>query len=106
MGLSDDERRIFAEIEQQLTEDDPRFVSKARRATVEGRRARRLKLAAAAVAVGFVLLLGIVVNQAFGFAGFALMFVGIVVGSRELQQVEGDLGQRVRELLARPPEDG
>lgn len=101
MSLSEREERIFAEIEQQLTDEDPRFVDKARRRTVEGRRGRRLRLAAAAVVLGFVLLLGIVVNQLLGLIGFALMFVGIVVGVRELQTVEGDLGQRVRSLLGR-----
>ncbi len=101
MGLSEQERRIFAEIEQQLTENDPRFVQKTRRVTVEGRRGRRLRLAAVAIVLGFLLLLGIVVSQLFGFVGFALMFAGVVVGGRELQTVEGDFGQRVRELLGR-----
>lgn len=105
MGLSEQERRIFAEIEQQLTEDDPRFVTRARKRTVGARRGRRLRLAAAAVVVGFVLLLGIVVNQAFGFAGFGLMFVGVVVAAHELQQVQGDLGQRVRSLLGRSDDE-
>lgn len=106
MGLSEREQRIFAEIEQQLTDEDPRFVDKTRRRTVEGRRGRRLRLAAAAIAIGFLLLLGIVVQQWLGFLGFALMFVGIVVGARELQTVQGDLGQRVRALLGRESEDG
>ena len=105
MSLSEREQRIFAEIEQQLTDDDPRFVDRARRRTPEGRRGRRLKLAALAVVVGFVLLLGIVVQQALGFIGFGLMFVGVVVGARELQTVQGDLGQRVRALLGRGPEE-
>ena len=34
MGLSEQERKIFDEIEQHLTEQDPRFVSKARKKTV------------------------------------------------------------------------
>ncbi len=48
MGLSEQERKIFDEIEQHLTEQDPRFVSKARKKTVEGRRGRRLRIAFAA----------------------------------------------------------
>lgn len=103
MGLSEQERRIFDEIEQHLTEQDPRFVNKSRKVTVEGRRGRRLRLAFGAVVVGFGLLLGIVVNQLFGFAGIALMFGGVVFAARELQTVEGDLGQRVRSLLGREP---
>lgn len=105
MGLSEREQRIFQEIEQQLTEQDPRFVDKARRRTVEGRRGRRLRLAAAAIVVGFLMLLGIVVSQALGLLGFVLMFVGVVAAARELQTVQGDLGQRVRALLGRPPDE-
>ncbi len=107
MSLSEREQRIFAEIEQKLTEEDPRFVDKARRRTPEGRRGRRLKLAAATVVIGFVMVLGIVAEgfgQVLGLVGFLLMFVGVVVGVRELQTVQGDLGQRVRSLLGR--EDG
>jgi hypothetical protein len=101
LGLSEQERRIFAEIEQQLTEDDPRFVHKTRRVTVEARRGRRIRLAIAAIVVGFLSLLGIVVSQVFGFIGFGFMFAGVFVGARELQTVEGDFGHRVRELLGR-----
>lgn len=107
MGLSEREQRIFAEIEQQLNDDDPRFVDRARRRSAPGEhRGRRLLLAAGAVVAGFVMLLGIVVSQSLGFAGFALMFVGIVVGARELQSVQGDLGHRVRTLLGRGADDG
>ena len=101
MSLSEQERKIFAEIEQHLTEEDPRFVSKARRKTVEGRRGRRLRIALAALVLGFVLLLGLVVSQWFGIVGFGLMFGGVVLGASELQGVEGDLSQRVRSLLGR-----
>lgn len=105
MGLSEQERRIFDEIEANLTEEDPRFVSKARRNTVEGRRGRRLRVAVAALVLGFVLLLGLVVSQWFGLVGFGLMFAGVVLGANELQGVEGDLGQRVRSLLGRSDAD-
>jgi hypothetical protein len=106
MGLSEQERRIFDEIEQNLTEQDPRFVSKARRSTVEGRRGRRLRMAFAALVLGFLLLLGLVISQWFGFVGFGLMFAGVVLGAHELQGVDGDLSQRVRALLARQGDDG
>lgn len=106
MGLSEQERKIFDEIEQNLTEQDPRFVSKARKKTVEGRRGRRLRIAFAALVLGFVLLLGIVVSQLFGFIGFGLMFAGVVLGAHELQGVDGDLSQRVRALLDRGDGEG
>ena len=107
MGLSEREQRIFAEIEQQLNDDDPRFVDRARRrSATSGHRGRRLLLAATAMVVGFLMLLGIVFSQLLGFAGFALMFVGIVLGARELQSVQGDLGHRVRTLLGRGADEG
>lgn len=101
MALSEHEKREFEEIQQRLLEDDPRFVRRAARSSPSGRRGRNLRLAAVLVALGFGLLLGIVVDLAFGLAGFALMFSGVVLGVRALQTVEGDLGQRVRELLGR-----
>lgn len=104
MGLSEQERKIFDEIEQNLTEQDPRFVSKARKKTVEGRRGRRLRIAFAALVLGFLLLLGLVVSQWFGFVGFGLMFGGVVLAAHELQDVDGDLSQRVRSLLSRDGE--
>lgn len=105
MGLSEQERKIFDEIEQHLTEEDPRFVSKARRKTVEGRRGRRLRVAFGALVLGFLLLLGLVFNQWFGIVGFGLMFAGVVLGANELQGVEGDLSERVRSLLSRDGQD-
>lgn len=104
MGLSEQERKIFDEIEQHLTEQDPRFVSKARKKTVEGRRGRRLRIAFAALVLGFLVLLGLVASQWFGFVGFGLMFGGVVLAAHELQGVDGDLSQRVRSLLSRDGE--
>lgn len=101
MALSEHEKREFDEIQQRLLEDDPRFVKRAAKRSPEGRRGRHLRLAAACIGVGFLLMLGIVVDLLFGLAGFALMFAGVVLAVRALQTVEGDLGQRVRELLRR-----
>lgn len=105
MGLSEQERKIFDEIEQHLTEEDPKFVTKARKRTPEAQRGRRLRLAAVAIGIGFVLLLGLVQSQWFGIVGFGLMFLGVVVGANELQNSEGDLSQRMRSLLDREDED-
>jgi hypothetical protein len=105
MGLSEQERKIFDEIEQHLTEEDPRFVDKARKRTPEAQRGRRLKLAAVAIGVGFLLLLGLVESLWFGAVGFGLMFLGVVVGANELQNSDGDLGRRFRSMLDREDED-
>jgi hypothetical protein len=106
MALSEHEKQEFEQIQARLLEDDPRFVRRASRTSPAGRRGRNLRVAALLVGLGFALLLGIVVDLAFGIAGFAAMFVGVVLGVRALQTVEGDLGTRVRELLRRSDADG
>lgn len=105
MALSDDEQREFEQIQARLLEEDPRFVRRASKSSPAGRRGRHLRIAAALVVVGFLSLLGIVSSVWFGAAGLAMMFVGVVFGARALQTVEGDFGQRVRELLQRDAQD-
>ncbi len=85
MPLSEHEERILAEIERQLEHEDPRFVSRARRARRPGG-ARLLWGALAAFVLGFLSLLGLVLHIAFGFVGVALMFGAVVVAVPELQR--------------------
>jgi Flp pilus assembly protein TadB len=85
MPLSEHEERILAQIERQLEQDDPRFVSRARRSRRRGG-PWQLWAAAAAFVVGFLCLLGLVLHIAFGFVGFTLMFAAVVVAVPELQR--------------------
>lgn len=84
MPLSEHEERILAEIERQLVDEDPRFVARARR--TRDRRPRRLTWAVAGFVLGLLLMFGLVVHIALGFAGFALMFTAVVVAVPELQR--------------------
>ena len=73
MGLSDDEQRVLAEIEQGLAADDPRFAGSI------GRRRMRIPLVVWAVGVCFGLgcvVFGVVVA---GGVGTALALLGFVV---------------------------
>lgn len=85
MPLSEHEERILAEIERQLADEDPRFVARARR-TRAGRGPRRLTWAVVGFVVGLLLMFGVGVHIALGFAGFAVMFTSVVVAVPELQR--------------------
>lgn len=107
MPLSENEERILAEIERRLSEDDPRFVERARRTTVTDRRSRHARLGALGFVLGFLLLLGLTFHIAFGFVGFALMLLSLVVGVRALTSGSGNgpLGARLRRALSRRQDD-
>lgn len=106
MPLSEHEEQILAEIERRLSEDDPRFVQRARRTTSTDLRGRRLRLAALAFVLGFVSLLGLTFHIGFGFAGFALMLTAVVVGARAVSGGEGEpIGARLRRVLSRREDD-
>lgn len=100
MPLSEHEERILAEIERNLQAEDPRFVQRARRVAGAPTSARRLRWAVAGFVVGLVSLLGLTFHIAFGFAGFALMLVSVVVGAEALRAAMdsrgGDLLTRLR----------
>ena len=55
--LSEDEQRILHEIEQRLTEDDPRLVREVGSTTVYTHALRNLKLASVVFVIGVVLMI-------------------------------------------------
>ena len=103
MPLSEHEERILAEIERQLAREDPRFVARTRRSSSEGSRTRRIRWSVVGFVVGLLLLLGITFHIAFGFAGFALMLVSVVVGLSAVTGNDADAPalDRLRRLFRR-----
>jgi hypothetical protein len=82
MPLSENEERALAEIARHLSEEDPKFAASVSTATVAATQRRRLRLAVAGFLTGFVLLLGLIVSFWIAAAGFALMFLSVLVGYR------------------------
>lgn len=99
MPLSDREQQILSDIEARLRAEDPKFARAVATTTVSRHLRRRIKLAVATFSVGFVVMLLLIVNMAFGIAGFALMLGGLVTGAnalKKLGQAEGKLGEQIR----------
>ncbi|MEX0985065.1 MAG: DUF3040 domain-containing protein [Actinomycetota bacterium] len=89
--MSDHEQKILAEIERKLAEDDPTFVEEVGRTDLYSHLARRIRLAAAAFAVGLVMLLILfVVSVWFAVLGFAVMLLSAVLIYRYLGQLGRD----------------
>lgn len=89
MPLSEDEKRILRQIEQQL-EQDPAFSSRGYRIP-----RRRLGLLGVAVVVTTVLaVLGLLVNVWVGLVGVAVLFAVAVAFERELRVVVREHVQR------------
>jgi TRAP-type uncharacterized transport system fused permease subunit len=105
MPLSEHEERILAEIERRLSEEDPRFVKRTRRASGRDAVGTRVRAAAAGFVVGLVCLLGLTFHLAFGVVGFGLMFASVIVGVTALRGDDGDLGARLRRAFPRSGAD-
>jgi hypothetical protein len=104
MPLSDREQQILAQIESQLSSEDPKFARTVATAP-EPQAKTRLRYAVIGFVLGIVLLLGIVAHIAWGFAGFALMLFSAVFGGNQLKRLgedrAGDLGGQLRGGLNR-----
>ena len=90
MPLSDHEQRILEEIERRLAEEDPRLVEQVGRTDLYTHLARRIRLAALAFVLGFVLLLLFVVSPWVAAAGFVVMVLSALVIYRYLGQLGRD----------------
>lgn len=95
MPLSDREQQILSDIEARLRADDPKFARTVGTTTVSSQSRRQVKLAAAAFAVGFLLLFGIVASIWFGLVGFAIMLVSAVWGGNLLKRLGQDSTSRL-----------
>jgi hypothetical protein len=101
MPLDDRERRILADIEAHLREEDPKFAQAVGTVTVTLQARRRLKLAVISFVLGVFLLFGIVAHIAWGLAGFVVMLASTLYGGTMLSRLEKqdavpDLGSQLR----------
>jgi hypothetical protein len=92
MPLSEHEQRMFAEIQRQLVEDDPRFVARTRRTLRAWSPDGRLRVAIVLGSIGLIGVLALTFDLLFGVAGMALVLVALILGvgavSDRNQQVE------------------
>lgn len=99
MPLSDREQQILSDIEARLREEDPKFARAVATTSVSAHLRRRIKLAAAGLVAGFIVMLLLILHIAFGIAGFALMLFSAVYGAnmlKKLGEAEGKLGAQLR----------
>jgi di/tricarboxylate transporter len=80
MPLSEHEQRMFAEIERQLVEDDPRFVSRTRRTLKTWSPDVRLRIAVMLGVVGLLGVFSLTFDILFGIAGMALVLTAVILG--------------------------
>ncbi len=80
MPLSEHEQRMFAEIQRQLVEDDPRFVSRTRRTLRAWAPDMRLRIAVVLGVIGVVGVLALTFDLLFGIAGMTLVLVALILG--------------------------
>jgi len=81
MPLSEHEKRMFAEIERQLVEDDPRFVARTRRTLRAWSPVVRIRAAIAIGVLGLVGVLALTFDILYGIVGMALVLVAIILGA-------------------------
>ena len=83
MPLSEHEQRILAELEESLSQHDPRFAKSVRETNIYSHSGRRVRWGIAGFIVGLtVLVLFFSHSIALGLVGVALMFVSAVVVER------------------------
>jgi len=80
MPLSEHEQRMFAEIERQLVEDDPRFVSRSRRRLAAWSPEFRIRAAVVLAVVGVLGVLALTFDLIFGVVGMALLLAALLIG--------------------------
>ncbi len=97
MPLSEEELRLLEQMERALVEEDPKFASTLRGATMRQSARRRAIIAGAAFALGItVLMAGAIYNRWYvGIVGFVLMLGGatIFLGAMRGQQQAGPESQ-------------
>ena len=93
MPLSEHEQKILDEIEQRLSEEDPRLVRAVGQTSLHGHAARRMRLGVLLFIVGFVMLLLFPVaswGQWAAIAGFGVMLASALIVYHFLKQMGRD----------------
>lgn len=90
MPLSPDEQRILEEIEQRLSEEDPRLAEAVSRTSLYTHLARRIRWSAVAFLVGFFMLMAFPVSLWVAAAGFGVMLAAALLIYRYLKAVGRD----------------
>ncbi len=80
MPLSEHEQRMFAEIERQLVEDDPRFGARWKRRLTAWSPDVRLRAAGTLGVFGLLGVLALTFDLIYGILGMALLLTAIIVG--------------------------
>lgn len=90
MPLSPDEQRILEEIEQRLSEEDPRLAEQVARTSLYTHLARRIRWSALAFGGGFLMLMAFPVSLEIAAAGFCVMLGSSLLVYRYLKQLGRD----------------
>jgi hypothetical protein len=101
MPLSPDEQRILEEIEQRLSEEDPRLAEQVSRTSLYTHLARRIRWSAFAFLVGFVMLMSFFASLYVAAAGFIVMLASSLLIYRYLKQLGRDQVRVVQENSGR-----
>jgi hypothetical protein len=91
MPLSPDEQRILEEIEQRLSEEDPRLAEQVSRTSLYTHLARRIRWSAIAFLVGFLVTLSVFTTSLYlAAAGFVVMLTSSLLVYRYLKALGRD----------------
>ncbi|MGH2636742.1 MAG: DUF3040 domain-containing protein [Actinomycetota bacterium] len=90
MPLSPDEQRILEEIEQRLSEEDPRLAEQVSRTSLYTHLARRIRWSLLAFLVGFFMLMSFFASLYVAAAGFGVMLASSLFFYRYMKQLGRD----------------
>jgi Protein of unknown function (DUF3040) len=90
MPLSPDEQRILDDIEQRLSQEDPRLAEAVSRTSLYTHLARRIRWSALAFLAGFLMLMAFPVSLWVAAAGFGVMLASSLLIYRYLKQLGRD----------------
>jgi Protein of unknown function (DUF3040) len=90
MPLSPDEQRILEEIEQRLSEEDPRLAEQVSRTSLYTHLARRIRWSLLAFLVGFLMLMSFFASLWVAAVGFGVMLASSLFFYRYMKQLGRD----------------